>query len=129
MRQGIYERLVREGEEAEIARLEAEGRAWVDGVPDSARRDLLLDDLAARIPELLDLAASSSNDKAEQARSELRLIAQMLRAARESTTQNSPAPSPAADLRLLRAVHEPRHPAGAATHWAETPVAIHLRQK
>lgn len=108
MRQGIYERLVREGEEAEISRLEAEGRAWVDGVPESARRDLLLDDLAARVPELLDVVASSTADKSEQARNELRLIAQMLRAARESTTEHSPAPLPAADLRLLRAVHEPQ---------------------
>lgn len=108
MRQGIYERLVREGEEAEVNRLVDEGRAWVDGVPEALRRDMLLDDLASRIPELLDIAASASDDKAEQARSELRLIAQMLRAARDANPTEGLAPLPAADLRLLRAVHEPQ---------------------
>lgn len=108
MRQGIYERLVREGEEAEVDRLVDEGRAWVDGVPEALRRDLLLDDLASRIPELLDIASSTTEDKAEQARSELRLIAQMLRAARDSSSTDASAPLPAAELRLLRAVHEPQ---------------------
>ena len=83
MRPGIYERLVREGEEAELQQLEAAGRAWVDGVSESERRDLLLDDLASRIPELLDRAASSSGDEVEQAQNELRVIAKMLRAARD----------------------------------------------
>ena len=108
MRKGIYERLVREGEEAEVSRLESEGRAWVDSVSELARRDLLLDDLAARIPSLLDAVASTSDDSAEQARSELRLIAQMLRAVRDSAPGDASAPLPSADMRLLRAVHEPR---------------------
>ena len=70
MRPGIYERLVREGEEAELQQLEAAGRAWVDGVSESERRDLLLDDLASRIPELLDRAASSSGDEVTRLRAE-----------------------------------------------------------
>jgi superfamily II DNA or RNA helicase/HKD family nuclease len=107
MRPGIYERLVREGEENEVRQLEAEGRAWVATVSEAARRDLLLDELASRIPELLDVAASSSADAADQARNELRLIAQMLRAARGVTGDGVVQPLPAAELRLLRAVHEP----------------------
>ncbi len=70
MRPGIYERLVREGEEAELQQLEAAGRAWVDGVSESERRDLLLDDLASRIPELLDRAATSSGDEVARLRAE-----------------------------------------------------------
>ena len=108
MRPGIYERLVREGEEAELQQLEAAGRAWVDGVSESERRDLLLDDLASRIPELLDRAASSSGDEVEQAQSELRVIAKMLRAARDGAGDDLVAPLPASALRLLRAIHEPQ---------------------
>ena len=108
MRPGIYERLVREGEEAELQQLEAAGRAWVDGVSESERRDLLLDDLASRIPELLDRAASSSGDEVEQAQNELRVIAKMLRAARDGAGDDLVAPLPASALRLLRAIHEPQ---------------------
>lgn len=110
MREGIYERLVREGEETEVERLRAEGRAWVDDVSDLARRELLLDELAARIPELLDLAASATDDKATQARQELRLIAEMMRAAKAVTHVEKLAALPAADMRLLHAVHEARLP-------------------
>ena len=63
MRPGIYERLVRESEVAELQQLEAAGRAWVEGVTEAVRRDLLLDELASRIPELLDLAASTASDE------------------------------------------------------------------
>lgn len=110
MRDGIYERLVREGEEAEVERLRAEGRAWVDDVSEVARRDLLMDELASRIPELLDAAASAAEDKAAQAREELRLVAEMMRAARALTRADVPAPLPAAEMRLLHAVHEARLP-------------------
>ena len=108
MRPGIYERLVRESEVAELQQLEAAGRAWVEGVTEAARRDLLLDELASRIPELLDLAASTASDEVEQAQNELRLIAKMLRAARDGAADGSAAPLPAEDLRLLRAIHEPQ---------------------
>ena len=109
MRPGIYERLIREGEEAELQRLETDGRAWVDGVSESVRRHLLLDEIASRIPELLDLAASSSGDAVEQAQSELRLIAKMLSAARDGEEARGLMPLPALNLKLLRAIHEPQN--------------------
>ena len=109
MKPGIYERLVREGEEAEVNQLEAEGRAWVESVSEKARRDYLLDEIISRIPELLDHAAASSKDEAEQARAELRLIAQMLRAARGvGGIDPTEITLPATEIRLLRAVHDPQ---------------------
>lgn len=108
MRLGIYERLVREGEEAEVEKLESEGRAWVTSVSASTLRDLLVDEISSRVPELLDIVASAAADEAERARMELQLIAKMLRAAREEYPAEGAAPLPVRDLRFLRAVHEPQ---------------------
>lgn len=103
---GIYQRLVREGEWDELQRLEREGRAWID-VPDEAeRRQLLADEFSARVPELLDAVASGTEQEAEAARRELKLMAALMQAARASVPASAlPLPSP--ELRVLRAIHEP----------------------
>jgi len=43
MRKGFYERLVCEGDEGQLGRLIAEGRALVNAPSGAASRDLLLD--------------------------------------------------------------------------------------
>ncbi|GAA4400562.1 DUF3427 domain-containing protein [Quisquiliibacterium transsilvanicum] len=103
---GIYQRLVHEGEWDEIQRLEREGRAWTDVPGESERRQLLADEFSARVPELLDAVASGSEQEAEAARRELKLMAALMQAARTSVPASAlPLPSP--QLRVLRAIHEP----------------------
>jgi superfamily II DNA or RNA helicase/HKD family nuclease len=103
---GIYQRLVREGEWDEIQRLEREGRAWTDVPGETERRQLLADEFAARVPELLDAAASGSEQEAEAARRELKLMAALMQAARSSVPASA-LPLPSAEVRVLRAIHEP----------------------
>jgi superfamily II DNA or RNA helicase len=104
---GIYERLVRDGEWEEVQKLVLEGRAWVDEPSDPQRRQLLADEFAARIPELLDIVTSGCEEDAEAAQRELRLIAALLKAARDSGASPESLPAPHASVRILRAVHEP----------------------
>jgi superfamily II DNA or RNA helicase/HKD family nuclease len=104
---GLYERLVREDEWAELRALEAQGRAWIEVPSQARRRELLLDEFASRVPELLDRASSSGGEEAEAARQELRLIAELMRAARAAVPSVSMPAMPAEEPLLLRAVHEP----------------------
>jgi superfamily II DNA or RNA helicase/HKD family nuclease len=104
---GLYERLVREDEWAELQALQAQGRAWIE-VPGQARlRELLLEEFASRVPELLDLASGGSSEEAEAARRELRLLADLMRAARASVPAAALTALPSEEPRLLRAIHEP----------------------
>ena len=106
---GIYERLVREGEWDEIQQLVREGRAWIDTPGEVQRRQLLVDEFTARVPDLLDAAASGSDQEAQAARQELKLMAALMQAARASVPAATALALPSADVRVLHAIHEPDH--------------------
>lgn len=105
---GIYERLVRSHEWEEVVRLQAEDRALLEGVSESRRRQLLQDEVASRIPALLDAVAAGGKDEAERARYELTAIAKVLRVLREQVAGlDSETDLPSDQFKVLRAIHEP----------------------
>lgn len=104
--QGLYERLISEDEASAIDKMAAEDRALIFIPTQAQRREHLVDQLTARLPELLDAASSSSSSDAEQARLELKLVAHLLREARLSDEKNSASP-PAEPMRILHALHAP----------------------
>lgn len=107
---GLYDRLIYSDEAAQIEELADTQRALISEPSSSQRREHLIDEMASRLPELLDDVVSLSEDKADQARIELQLIAHMLREAR-SLAKTSPEPRhPAEPLKLLKAVHAPNAP-------------------
>ena len=108
---GIYERLVRSHEWEEVVKLQAEDRVLLEGVSETRRRQLLQDEVASRIPALLDAVASGGKDEAERARYELAVIAKVLRVLREEVAGvHSEAELPSDQFKILRAIHEPgRH--------------------
>lgn len=107
---GLYDRLVYSDEVAQIDSLVQEERALVSEPSVTQRREHLVDEMASRLPELLDDVTSSLEDKAEQARLELRLIAHMLREARVQARTSPDTSEPAEPLRVLKAVHAPNTP-------------------
>lgn len=72
---GLYERLVSDNESAEIGRLVASNRALVSIPSQAQRREYLINELTAQLPELLDAISSPLTGNNEQARAELKLIA------------------------------------------------------
>ena len=107
LQHGIYERLVREDENDDLRTLESEGRAWLETPSENQRHRLLIDEFTAHIPELLDAVASGSQQDSEAARLELKLIAELLRAARSCVPETKLPSPPSTDVRVLHAVHEP----------------------
>jgi hypothetical protein len=102
---GLYERLIYDDETALVDEMAAAHCAVVSQPSQAQRREHLIDEVAARLPELLDAISSGSDVSAEQARAEVKLIADMLRVARQE--EKSDASTLAEPLRLLRAVHAP----------------------
>lgn len=104
---GLYERLVSDRESAEIGRLVASNMAVVSVPSQAQRREYLINELTAQLPELLDAISSPITGNNEQARAELKLIAHLLREARLCAKQESTVVLPLEPLQLLHAVHEP----------------------
>ena len=104
---GLYERLVSEGEFAEVNRLTALHMALVSQPSQAQRREHLVAQLTAQLPELLDAISSPLVGNDEQARAELKLIAHLLREARLWAKQDSAPILPMEPLQLLHAIHEP----------------------
>jgi superfamily II DNA or RNA helicase/HKD family nuclease len=104
---GLYERLVREDEWEALQVLEAQGRAWIEVPGDEQRRQLLLEEFLSRVPELLDVVATGGREAADDARRELALLAELTRAVRRDAPEATGLSLPSAEVRLLRAVHEP----------------------
>ena len=107
---GLYDRLVYSDEVAQIDRFVQAKRALVSEPSIIQRREHLVDEIASRIPELLDEVTSSQEDTAEQARLELRFIAHMLREARARARTSPDTSEPAEPLRVLKVVHAPNAP-------------------
>ncbi len=103
---GLYDRLVAEQESAELEALATQQRALIKPATAAQSRNHLIDELTARLPELLDAVASANQDKTAAAQAELQLIAHLLREARQQTSQ-APIPTPAFPLRILQALHQP----------------------
>lgn len=103
---GLYDRLIDEQEQAELTELAAANRALIKPASATQSREHLIDELTARLPELLDAVASASKDKVQQAQAELQLIAHLLREARQQAAQAVVA-TPAFPLQILQALHEP----------------------
>ena len=112
---GLYERLIYEDESVEVDAMVAKHCAVLVEPSQAQRREYLIDELTARLPELLDAIARDSEGSAEQERAEVKLIAHMLREARlEKNIDDEPVI--AEPLRLLRAVHAPK----ATPMWPPT---------
>lgn len=107
---GLYDRLVYEDELSTIQELIASGRVSVSDPSLSMQREILIDEVSARLPELLDEVSSPIEGKAAQARAELQFMADLLRKAREEARSTSHIRSVAAPPRLLRAIHTPNNP-------------------
>lgn len=105
--QGLYERLVSSDETREIDAMVTANRAWVSTPSTAQRREHLIDELAARLPELLDAVAGTTDGNTDQARAELKLIAHLLREARLKQDQDAAVVAPAEPLRMLHALHAP----------------------
>ncbi|NGZ88544.1 DEAD/DEAH box helicase family protein [Duganella aceris] len=105
--QGLYDRLVSKAESAALDELANADQALIKPASQAQRREHLINELTSRLPELLDAASSDSEDKAEQSRTELKLIAHLLREARSGKEDNNDATLPAYPLRMLHALHQP----------------------
>lgn len=105
--QGLYDRLVSEHEADALDELANSDRALIKPASQAQRREHLINQLTSRLPELLDSASSDSADKAEQSRTELKLIAHLLREARAGKEDESDAALPAYPLRILHSLHAP----------------------
>lgn len=107
---GLYDRLIYENENTELSAL-AEAARVQFGDPSAAQsREYLIDELSARLPALLDDLAVASEDRAEKARAEVKLIAHLLREARLQATSRESLPVLQEPLKILRAVHPPGAP-------------------
>lgn len=104
---GLYERLVYADEAIQLATLENAGQAMLTTPSSAQRREHLIHEITARLPEMLDAAATGNEGQAEQARAELALIAHLLREARTQAASTTSLRTPAVPLKLLRAVHAP----------------------
>lgn len=107
---GLYDRLIYEGERDEISALANASRVQ-RGVPSVAQsREYLIEELSARLPALLDDLATDIDDRAEKARAEIKLIAHLLREARIQANRGDSLPALLEPLQILQAVHQPGTP-------------------
>lgn len=107
---GLYDRLVYADELPAIQELISSGRASVTDPSLLARRELLINEISGRLPELLDEVVSPIEGKAEQARAELQFMAGLLRKAREDAKSADLVRPLAEPAKLLRAIHAPDNP-------------------
>jgi len=108
--QGLYDRLVYADELPAIQELIESGSASVKDPSPLARRELLISEIAAYLPELLDDLISPIEGKAEQARAELQFMVELLRKGRENARSSSDMRAVAEPPQLLRAIHAPDNP-------------------
>jgi superfamily II DNA or RNA helicase/HKD family nuclease len=102
---GFYDRLVRKDEAGDIKALVNSNSALVSPASKAQRREHLLDELTARLADILDnISGQKSISEAEQA--ELKLIGGLLREARQ-TADDEIDNLPAEPLTVLRAIHAP----------------------
>jgi superfamily II DNA or RNA helicase/HKD family nuclease len=102
---GLYERLIRHDELAELSEMESANCAQTRIPSKAERREHLLDELTARLSEILDTISEKDGSKHEQEHAELKLIGNLLRTARNDKGEDDvPTSSP---LRMLSSVHAP----------------------
>lgn len=102
---GFFERLVTEDEYEILGQLRDAGQATLTAPSKAERRNLLIDEVMTRLPELLDQVAKGKDAHDEQASAELLLISRLLREARSAEEAESSAL--AEPLQLLRSIHPP----------------------
>lgn len=107
---GLYDRLVYEDELPTIQQLMESGSVSISEPSSTARRELLIEEISARLPELLEEVSSPIEGQAAQARAELQFMANLLRKAREDARSSSPIRLVAEPPQVLRAIHTPNNP-------------------
>jgi superfamily II DNA or RNA helicase/HKD family nuclease len=107
---GLYERLISESEFSEVNKLAESNMALVSYPSQAQRREHLIDQLTAQLPELLDAISGPFEGNKEQASAELKLIAHLVREARLWAKQGNTAVLPMEPLQILQAIHEPNAP-------------------
>ena len=107
---GLYDRLIYENESEEISALADASRVQWGPLSAVQSREYLIEELAARLPALLDDLATEGDDRAGKARSEVKLIAHLLREARLQAVHSDRLPVLQEPLKVLRAIHPPDAP-------------------
>lgn len=102
---GFFERLVTHDEHEQLGRIMEAGQATIDVPSKTERRNLLISEVVARLPELLDQVSKGGSSISEQASAELTLISRLLREAR--TDEDSKSLTPVEPLQILRSIHSP----------------------
>jgi superfamily II DNA or RNA helicase/HKD family nuclease len=107
---GLYDRLLYDNEIDEVAELKRQGRASIDLPSAENSRNYLISELVSRIPELLDQISSKEENETEKAKSELKLISEILKQARLISKAEDELDSIASPPQLLRSIHAPNLP-------------------